>query len=60
MCVSQCPQETFSPLLAVGRGEGEGRVKERLSPYCSSSLSQAGLESSNLSHLLQLGLCPAW
>ena len=60
MCVSKCPLETFSPLAAVGRGEEEGRVKERLYPYCSSSLSQADLDSSNISHLLQLGLCPAW
>ena len=55
VCVSQCPQENYSPAGALFAGFSEETIKEKMRPYC-----KPFNDTLTVDELLKKEICPKW
>jgi len=61
VCVSQCPQENYSPLASARlRTETQHVIKQRVKPFCSPTVTDQILQQFSVQDLVESGECPSW
>lgn len=59
VCVSHCPNETYSAYRSLAEGVDEGSIKERMYPYCNVQ-NKHDLHKYSVEQLIQNEICPPW
>jgi len=59
VCVSHCPDETFSAYGSLEAGVAEHSIKDRIFPYCNVQ-NRSDLDGRSVKQLIQDEICPPW
>jgi len=61
VCVSQCPQENYSPSTAASLlKEDQLVIKDKIKPFCKPGLTELKFRQKTVEDLIQSGDCPPW